>query len=162
MKNYYCNFIVNAKRTEYKRKNTIHNASYVILTGTSDSCICTMVTVVIHCMCTVCKVRFSSNTMNIIHHNCSSSFSKVGTAKGSSYVGTVTVQLINLSLPESYPNCLHTTLASVESHESSQTVPHLPLWHSSTLPSVEFDPSTRRTIPIVQTEVINTSLNNTN
>ena len=57
------------------------------------------------------------------------------------------------------PSCLHTTLASVLSQESSQTVPHTPLWHSSTLPSLEFAPLTRRTVPVVQTEVIYTSLN---
>ena len=59
-------------------------------------------------------------------------------------------------------SCLHTTPASVLSHESSHTVPHFPFWHSSTLPSFEFDPPTRRREPEVQTKVINTSVRSTN
>ena len=50
----------------------------------------------------------------------------------------------------SYPNCLHTTVASLLSHESSQTVPHDPFLHTSTRPSKLLDPPTRRTDPSIQ------------
>ena len=40
-----------------------------LLTGTSDSSIFIMATVVICDVCTVCKVRFTSITLDIVHHN---------------------------------------------------------------------------------------------
>ena len=54
-------------------------------------------------------------------------------------------------IPESYPSCLHTTLASVLSQRSSQTVPHAPPLHTSTRPSKLFVPPTRRMDPSMQT-----------
>ena len=52
-----------------------------------------------------------------------------------------------------YPSCLQTTAASLPSHLSSQTVPHRPCRHSSTLPSYWVLPSARRTAPVVQLRV---------
>ena len=63
------------------------------LTSTSDSCIFRVTTVVICDVCTVCKVRFTSITLDVVQQNWSTSLSKVGTTKGSSYVGTLTLQL---------------------------------------------------------------------
>lgn len=40
------------------------------------------------------------------------------------------------------PNCLQTTSASISSHWSSQIVPHLPLWYTSTRPSKSSRPPT--------------------
>jgi len=48
-----------------------------------------------------------------------------------------------MALPQ--PSCLHTTAASFRSQPSSQTVPHCPLWSTSTLPLQRFGPSARRT-----------------
>ena len=45
-----------------------------------------------------------------------------------------------------YPSCLHTTLASLSPHSSSQIVPQDPTRYTSTRPSKEpFTPSTKRT-----------------
>ena len=49
-----------------------------------------------------------------------------------------------------YPSCLHTTLASLVSHPSSQTVPQTPLMQISTLPALGRGPLTKRTVPLVQ------------
>jgi len=43
---------------------------------------------------------------------------------------------------------LHTTAASVISHSSSHTVPHWPLWRTSTLPAQRLWPPTNRTFTI--------------
>ena len=45
------------------------------------------------------------------------------------------------------PNCLHTTVASVLSQKSSQTVPHCPPKHTSTRPSRRVLPSTSLNSP---------------
>ncbi len=42
------------------------------------------------------------------------------------------------------PSCLHTTSASLSSHWSSQTEPHLPAWNTSTRPSKSSSPPTNR------------------
>ena len=47
-----------------------------------------------------------------------------------------------------YPSCLHTTVASLESHLLPHTVPHIPLIHTSTLPSLGSAPPTRRILPL--------------
>ena len=57
----------------------------------------------------------------------------------------------------SYPNCLHTTVASLVPHESSQTVPHDSFLHTSTRPSKLLDPPTRRTAPSKQAAKIKKS-----
>ena len=75
----------------------------VQLTSTSDSSIFRVCTVVIGDVCTVCKVGFSSITLDIIQEDCSIPLSKVGTPKGSSYVGTVTDEA-KPHLPAPYPS----------------------------------------------------------
>jgi len=47
-----------------------------------------------------------------------------------------------------YPSCLHTTVASLESQLLPHTVPHIPLTHTSTLPSLRSAPPTRRILPL--------------
>lgn len=42
------------------------------------------------------------------------------------------------------PSCRHTTSASLSSHWSSQTEPHLPAWNTSTRPSKSSSPPTNR------------------
>ena len=51
---------------------------------------------------------------------------------------------------EENPNCLQTTLASVELQKSSHTVPHLPLTQTSTRPSREEEPPTSLISPLEQ------------
>ena len=48
------------------------------------------------------------------------------------------------------PNCLQTTLASTAVKESSHTVPHVLLLHSSTRPSRLLGPPTSLTVPPTQ------------
>ena len=62
----------------------------------------------------------------------------------------VWIQLGCLHPVYAYPSCLQTTVASVLSQESSHTVPHWSLMHTSTLPSYWLEPPTRRTSPYVQ------------
>ena len=50
------------------------------------------------------------------------------------------------------PSCLQTICASVESQELSHTVPHTPLTQISTRPSLEEEPLTSLTVPLVQSE----------
>ena len=59
-----------------------------------------------------------------------------------------------------YPSCLQTTVASVVSQESSHTVPHWSLMHTSTLPSYWLEPPTRRTSPYVQLPLVLTVASN--
>ncbi len=59
-----------------------------------------------------------------------------------------------IPVPE-YPNCLHATLAADVPQLSSHTVPHTPPIHSSTLPSVDIEPSINRIDPSVQAETKN-------
>ena len=54
-------------------------------------------------------------------------------------------------VPDTYPNCLQTTSASLLSQESSQTVPQTPPLHTSTRPSLLLGPPNRRTDLFVQT-----------
>ena len=49
-----------------------------------------------------------------------------------------------------YLSCLHTTVASLESHPLLVTVPHIPLTQTSTLPSLLVAPPTRRTLPVLE------------
>ena len=127
-----------------------HNV--IILTGTSDSSIFRMATVVAGDVCTVCKVGFSSITLDIIHEDCSTPLSKVSLPQGSSYVSKShsARKTPGPSLPVPYPSCLQTTVASVLSQRSSQTVPQAPPLHTSTRPSMLFEPPTRRIDPSVQ------------
>ena len=70
-------------------------------------------------------------------------------------VGTICIKgvrmwhIINIHAPlsTSNPSCLHTTRASLELQLSSHTVPHTPPMHTSTLPSLSFDPPISRTSP---------------
>ena len=51
-------------------------------------------------------------------------------------------------IPEvSNPNCLQITLAVMESHKSSETVPQTPLRQTSKRPSDGIDPFARRRCP---------------
>ena len=54
-------------------------------TRTSDSSVFRMATVVIGDVCTVCKVGFSSITLDIIQEDCSTSLSEVGTPQSTYY-----------------------------------------------------------------------------
>ena len=125
----------------------------IILTGTSDSSIFRVATVVAGDVCTVCKVGFSSITLDIIHEDCSTPLSKVSTLQCSSYVSKSysARKTPGPSLPILYPSCLQATPASVLSQWSSQTVPQAPSLHTSTRPSVLFEPPTRRIVPVVHT-----------
>jgi hypothetical protein len=49
-------------------------------------------------------------------------------------------------VPSPQPSCWHTTCAALMLQRSSHTVPHVPLWWTSTRPSHRFLPSTNRTI----------------
>jgi len=61
-----------------------------------------------------------------------------------------------------YPFCLQTTAASVSSQDSSHTVPHVLLMHTSTLPIVGFLSPVIRTAPSKQRsgEWVHTLINN--
>ena len=48
-----------------------------------------------------------------------------------------------------YPNCLHTTLASIESQWLLHTVPHIPFRHTSTTPQCSWILPCRRTWPLL-------------
>ena len=64
---------------------------------------------------------------------------------------TFTAEHLNNSLPVvGKPSCLQTTSASLISHESSHTVPHTPLEHSSTRPSIGVVPPTSLKSPVAQ------------
>ena len=134
-----------------KLKMCTHNV--IILTGTSDSSILKVVTVVAGDVGTVCKVGFSSITLNIIHEDCSTPLSKVSPPQGSSYVSKShsARKTPGPSLPILYPSCLQATPASVLSQRSLQMVPQAPPLHTSTRPSVLFEPPTRRIVPVVHT-----------
>ena len=99
----------------YKVVNQRARSRTCTLTGTSDSSIFRMATVVAGAVCTVCKVGFSSITLDIIHKDCFTPSSKVSTPQCSSYVSKShsARKTPNLSLPISYPSCLQTTVASV-------------------------------------------------
>ena len=66
----------------------------------------------------------------------------------------LSIALINFTVFHSlgfwYPSCLHTTVASLESHKLLLTVPHIPLTHTSTLPSLLPVPPTRRILPLLK------------
>ena len=60
-----------------------------------------------------------------------------------------TAEHLNNSLPAvGKSSCLQTTSASLISHESSHTVPHTPLEHSSTRPSIGVVPPTSLKSPV--------------
>ena len=54
---------------------------------------------------------------------------------------------LHLSL---YPSCLQITMASFTIHPSSDTVPQIPLIHTSTRPSNEFGPPISLKFPLAQ------------
>ena len=54
-------------------------------THTSDTSVFRVCTVVIGDVCTVCQILFSSITLDIIHEDCSTSLSKVGTPQSTYY-----------------------------------------------------------------------------
>ena len=61
------------------------------------------------------------------------------------------MQWCSLDVPwEEKPSWLHTTEASAVSHELPQTVPHIPLKQTSTLPSDTLPPPTSLTAPLAQ------------
>ena len=84
----------------YKAVNQRARSHTCTLTGTSDSSIFIVATVVAGDVCTVCKVGFSSITLDIIHEDCSTPLSKVSPPQGSSYV---TVQ----EKPQAHPYLYH-------------------------------------------------------
>ena len=138
----------------YKLVNQRARSHTCTLTGTSDSSIFRMVTAVAGDVCTVCKVGFSSITLDIIHEDWSTPLSKVSTPQCSSYVSKShsARKTPGLSLPISYPSCLQTTVASVLSQSSSQMVPQAPSLHTSTRPSMLFEPPMRRTDSSMQSK----------
>ena len=69
--------------------------------------------------------------------------------------------IVDLLAVYAYPSCLQTTVASMLSQESSHTVPHWSLMHTSTLPSYWLEPPTRRTSPYIQLPLVLTIVNNT-
>ena len=111
-------------------------------------------------------------TSNIIQKDWSTSLTKAGKRAGlstwckwwicSHNIPKITCgQLCNFIIPVvGYPSCLQTTWASLLSQESSQTVPHCPPEHTSTLPALElaFIPWTSLISPLLQTPNMGTKL----
>ena len=63
--------------------------------------------------------------------------------------------IMDLCIPDDEnPSCLQTTWASYELHESSHTVPQIPLTQTSTRPSRREEPPTSLTVPLVQAEKV--------
>ena len=112
----------------------------------------------VHVVGTVKQSIFISTTGRVINKDGTCSGTKPTTRISSSIYGIIISEFHRQKYSFSilyleYPSCPHTTLASMASQASSQTVPHVSLMQTSIRPSKRSVPPTSRTCPVLHIAV---------